>query len=128
MIRPSDPNLPNPWELEEDVTEYVQMRVDGLKLSIVDHLSSLFGNGIALTIAIVICSVALSLFSVVFVLLLSAWLGSLLLGALILGCIYVIAAMVVWIMRKKIVDVMVGVFARMMFSTSKEDEHELAGK
>ncbi len=121
MIRPSDPDLPNLDKLEDDVTAYVRMRTDAVKLGIVENLSLVIGKGLALVLAIVICSTALMAFSVALLVLVSQWVGSYILGAVILGGFYALVALVVWLLRGKFVDMMVGMFARMVFSTSKDD-------
>lgn len=124
MIKPSDPNLPDLRQLDEEVASYLKMRKDDLKLNVVEHLSTLFGKGIALVIAIVICSVALTLLSVALLLVVSKWVGSYALGAVILGVVYLIVALIVWLLRSKFVDSMVGMFARMIFSTHKDEDYE----
>lgn len=126
MIRPTDPNLPDVDQLEGDVSSYVRMRMDDMKLSLVESLSTVFGKGMALILAIVVCSVALTAFSVALLLVVSVWVNSYIWGAVILGGFYLIVALVVWLLRGKFVDKMVGVFARMVFSTSKDDEYGAA--
>lgn len=121
MIRPTDPDLPHIDQIEEDVLAYVRMRTDAVKLSLVEGLSTIVGKGVALVLVIVICSIAIMAFSVALLLLISAWVGSYILGAVILGAFYLIVALVVWLLRGKFVDKFVGVFARMIFSTSNDD-------
>lgn len=120
MIRPSDPDLPNIGRLEEDVAAYVRMRTDSIKLAVVEGLSTVVGKGMALVIAIVICSVALMVLSVALVLLVSVWVNSYILGAVIVGVFYLIIALVVWLLRVKFVDKMVGMFSRIIFSSNDD--------
>ena len=124
MIRPSDPNLPDLEQLENDLSSYVHVRMDDLKLSVVEALATIFGNGMALVIAIVLCSVALTALSVALLLIISVWVGSYIWGAVILAGLYVVIALIIWTLRPKFVDKMVGVFARIVFSSYKEDDHE----
>lgn len=121
MIKPSDPNLPKIDQLEDDVSAYVRMRIDAVKLSVVDGLSNIFGHGIALILAVVVGALSLTAFSVALFLLVSVWVGSYLWGAVILGVFYLIIAYIVWLLRGKFIDRMVGVFARMVFSHEEND-------
>ncbi len=121
MIKPTDPNLPHIDRLEDEVTAYLRMRTDSVKLSVVEGLSTVIGKGLALVIVIVLCSIALLAFSVVLALLVGEWLGSMVWGAVVVGGFYLLVALLIWLMRVKFVDKMVGMFARMIFAPSKDD-------
>lgn len=121
MIRPTDPDLPNVGQLEDDVAAYMRMRTDALKLGVVESLAMVVGKGMAFVISVVICSVALMALSLALVLFIGDLVGSHILGAVIVGVFFLIIAFIVWSMRVKFVDKMVGMFARMVFSTSKDD-------
>jgi uncharacterized membrane protein YdbT with pleckstrin-like domain len=120
MIKPSDPNLPNLDQLEKDMSDYLRMRTDSIKLAVVEGLSLVIGKGMALVIAIIVCLGALMVLSVALVLLVSVWVNSYILGAVIVGVFYLVMALVVWLLRIKFVDKMVGMFSRIIFSSNDD--------
>lgn len=101
----------------DEVRSYVNMRIDALKLALVENLSVLSGNLMGFVVAGLLVFLALCLFTVMIVMLLELLLNSLIWSLVITAVIYLILAVVVFACREKLFsNRMVGLYSRMFFA------------
>jgi len=109
--------------MTEELISYVNMRVDSMKLSLVENLSILFSGGFGIFVFIIFLSVAVLCFIAALTVWLSEAIGSALWALLIVGGAFLIISIIAFLLRKKlIVNRMVGMFSRMFFEKSDDDE------
>ena len=113
-------------KVSQDVTDYVNMRIAATKLSLVEDLSSIFGNGLRMILVIVLGAMAFMILSVAGIIWLGGLIGSMLIATLIVAGIYAIAAVIIYLMRKKFIDMIVPMFSSMFFTPPKlkEDDYD----
>ncbi len=111
--------------LLEDLKDYADLRMDLVKLQIVENVSTLFSKGIGFVLMLLLMALGLIMLTVAFTLLLSAWIGSLIWAFVIMGCFFVLVAVIVYQMRDRLFGgSMVAMFNKMFFSTdNKEDQN-----
>lgn len=110
--------------IADDVKDYVDMRVDDIKLSVVEGLATVTGSAIALVICLFLVNLALMLFTVVFVYLLDLLIHSIIWSAVILAVIYLVVGIWIFLKPDGFRNMMVKVFAPMLFSTRKDYDDE----
>ena len=103
-------------EIKDSVKEYLDMRINALKLQLIEYLSLITAKILFYILFFVLLSIALFFLGSTF----SLWIGELLnsqaAGALITASIFLICCLIVFMMRRKIfVDSMVGMFSKMFF-------------
>lgn len=115
-------NLEN---LASSAKEYMDMRIDSLKLRMVESLSSLFSKIVYVILLIILLGIATASMASA----LSWYLGDLLnsraMGALITGGIFILVAIILIIKRKRfLIDSMVKMFVPMFFESDNLKEEE----
>ncbi len=110
--------------LLEDLKDYTDLRIDLVKLQLVESISTLFSKGIGFVLMLMLMALGLIMLTVAFTLLLSAWIGSLIWAFVIMGCFFALVAVVVYLMRDRLFGgSMVAMFNKMFFSpNNKEDK------
>lgn len=108
----------------DDVKDYIDMRVDNVKLSVVEGLASVTGSAIALVICLFLLNLALMLFTVAFVYLIDLLIDSVIWSVVILAVIYIIVGILIFAKPGGLRNRMVKVFAPMIFATRKYDDDE----
>lgn len=111
-------------KIADDVKTFVDLRVDAVKLSVVEALASVVGKGIALVICLFLINLALVLLTGAAVYGLSLLIGSVLWSAIIIAAVYLIVGVVIFMRPGFFVNKMVGVFSPMFFCPRKDDDDE----
>lgn len=111
-------------QISEDVANYVNMQIAATKLSVVEHLSTIFGNGVRLILAIVLGAMMLTFLSIAGMSLLGNLIGSMTWGAVIIAGVYLIAAVVIYLLRRRFIDMMVPMFSKMFFTPRKRKDYD----
>ena len=107
-----------------EVTSYVNMRIDAFKLALVENLSMLSSNMLALMISGLLMFMALALFTFAIVYWLNLLVGSIIWAVVITGALYLIIAVIFFALRNKLLsDKMVRMFSNMFF-TPRNKMHE----
>ncbi len=115
---------PDAERIAADLTSYVNLRLDALKLSLVENLSVAFSNAFGIVVFIILGGMGLLFFTGVLTYLLGLLIGSMLWAVIVMGALFMIAAVVVLVNRQKMfADQMVRMFGRMFFPP-KEPGHE----
>lgn len=109
-------------KIADDVKSYVGMRVDSVKLQVVEGLSTTIGKAIGIIVAVQLFTLALMLITAMLVFLLSKLTG-LIWAALIMGVIYVVAGIIV-LRSKMFINLMVPMFSKMFFEHKKKRNDE----
>ncbi len=110
--------------MTEELISYVNMRIDSMKLSLVENLSVLLSGGFGILIFLIFLSIAMLCFIAALTVWLSELIGSTLFALLIVGGAFLIISIIAFLLRKKlIVNRMVGMFSRMFFEKSDDDEN-----
>ena len=79
----------------QDLKEYAALRVDSFRLSLIDNLSSFFNSLFGVFILIVLLGIATTFFAIA--------LGSMLLAIVLMGCLFVVFAIIVYALRRKLI-------------------------
>lgn len=90
-------------ELANQTKEYINLRVDMLKLKTAEKSSGIIAAFIAITVVAMIFLVFLLFISIALAYQLSAWLNWLPGGFLIVGGIYLVAGIIIWVGREKLI-------------------------
>lgn len=111
--------------LADGAKEYLDMRVDSLKLQMVEHLSVLFSKILFAVIMIILLGVGVAFLASAF----SWWIGGLLesqaAGNLITGGIVLLMSLVVFARRKKLfINSMITMFSHMFFESKNKNSWE----
>lgn len=110
-------------ELKKEFEEYVQVRIDLTKLHIAGELSRFFSSFMTKTVMLYLFFFVFMFFSLAGAILLGQWLESYVLGFTLTGVIFLIAALVFWLLRKHLIErPVVKRFIELMFPKFDEDE------
>lgn len=106
--------------LSDEVKEYVSLRIQSLKLTTVENLSSFTSRSFGVLVFVLLLSIALVLLTIGFAFWLGEVLESLPLSFAIVGAVYLVVSLVVFALRDRLIaDSMVRMFSRMFFSNHK---------
>lgn len=112
-------------ELFDDIKYYIDLRVQRVKLAVVEHLSTLFSKAISFVLMILFAMLALLTLTGALIAALSTWLNSIIWAFVIVGGVYVILAIVMYAMREKMfAGSMVKMFSKMFFQDKGFDTDE----
>ncbi len=112
--------------LTSEVTDYVNLKVDAFKLSVVENLSVILSSTFGVMVVALLMLMAVLFFAAAITVLLSMLIGSLLWALIIMGAVLLIAAGVVYALRDRlIINSLIRMFSRMFFaSDNKFENHE----
>ncbi|HIS33851.1 MAG TPA: phage holin family protein [Candidatus Avirikenella pullistercoris] len=108
-----------------DATDYVLLQLDKFKLRLLDNLATLFNTVFGVIVIMVLLS-----FVVMFLGIAATWglaelIGSLVGATLIMASVFLIAAILVYAFRKKlIINPVVRMLSKIMFETDKDADYE----
>ena len=111
-------------KVTDDLKQYVRMRIDAVKLELVEDLSGLAGGAIRLIVMLLLCLLALMLFTGALVYALNLLINHMVWSAVIVGGIYVILGIVIFMSRKAFSSMMVGTFSKMFFKKKKKEDDD----
>ena len=112
-------------ELFEDIKYYIDLRVQRVKLTVVEHLSTLFSKAIAFVLMILFALLALLTLTGALIAAMSVWLNSVIWAFLIVAALYIILAVIMFALREKMfAGTMVSMFSKMFFQEKGFDTDE----
>lgn len=112
-------------DLTESIKEYVNNRIESVKLNVVEKSSVIIANVVAaMAVAVVlVCFIIFTSTALAFGL--GQWIGSTWAGFLIVGCIQLLCGIVVWSAREKIIRLPVmNSLVKQLFKNDDEQNQE----
>lgn len=112
-------------QLFKDIKYYLDLRVKGFKLSMIEHTSTTVAKILSYFVIILLAGIAVVLFSGALTVLIYQWLGSLLYAFLVMGCFVVIVALIIYLLRNKLfTGMLVGPLSKALFKEKYDDEDD----
>ncbi|MFW5886987.1 MAG: phage holin family protein [Bacteroidota bacterium] len=112
-------------ELKKEFEEYVQVQLDLTKLHIAGELSRFFSAMMTKTVMLYLLFFVFSFFSIAAALLLGSWLDSYILGFAAMGLVFLLAVVIFWFLRKRLIERhVVQRFIELLFPKYNHDEEE----
>ena len=109
-------------DISESVKDYLDMRINAVKLQIIEHLSIIISKILFYVLLFVLFSIALFFIGSTFSLWMGELLGSEAAGALVTAAVFLIACLVVFVMRRELfVNSTVGMLSKMFFEQRDEE-------
>lgn len=113
-----EPTTSTPEQIAKNLATYVGLRIDALKLSIVENLSHIFSSAIGLLIFVLLLFMAVMMLTALLTFWLGLLLGSMAWAIIIMALFYFVAAVVVFAMRQRLIaDRMAKMFSQMFFNS-----------
>jgi hypothetical protein len=110
-------------ELKKELEEYLQIRVDLVKLHIAGELSRFFSSFMTKTVLLYLFFFVFMFFSLAAALIVGEWLESYALGFALMGGVFLVAALIFWFLRKQLIERhVVRRFIELMFPKFDDDE------
>lgn len=104
-----------------DLKDYVDLRVDELKLRTTQGLSVAMGRLVAALLLVAMLLIVLSLITVVLISWLSVWLGSMPIACSIVCGVFLLALVVMYLLRRRLFrDTFVRMFIDIFYGNGKE--------
>lgn len=110
--------------IPQDIIDYVNLKIASTKLALVENLSSVAGNAFRVVLCIVLGAIAFLMLSVAGILWLGELIDSMLYATLIFAGVYILAAIIIYNMRNKFVDLMIPMFTSMFFNPPKKGDKD----
>lgn len=112
-------------ELAGNIKEYVNTRIESVKLGVAEKSSAVIANLVAGAVVAGLFFFFLVFAGIAAGLLLGAWLGKLWLGFLIMAGLYLLLGIIIWAGRTKLIRMPVmNAMIRQLFNKEQEDEDE----
>ena len=90
-------------DLASNIKDYVNARIDALKLNAAEKTSGIIANFVARIMVIIFLFFFVGLGSIALSLVLGLWIGNAWIGFLIVGLFYLLLALIVWATRDKLI-------------------------
>lgn len=105
------------------VKEYVNTRIESVKLNAAEKSSAVIANAIAGIVVAVVILFSMGLASVALSILLGQWIGKLWAGFLVVACLYLVIGLMIWVAREKWIRLPVmNALIRQLFKEDEEDK------
>lgn len=112
-------------ELATAVKEYVNTRLDAVKLSVAEKVSALLANLLAGMVVVLVFLCFVFFGSIALALLLGSWLGAWWLGFLIVAGIYLLLGLITWLARGRLIRIpIMNAMIRQLFNRLEYEEDE----
>jgi len=112
-------------ELATAVKEYVDTRLDAVKLSVAEKVSALLANLLAGMVVVLVFLCFVFFGSIALALLLGSWLGAWWLGFLIVAGIYLLLGLITWLARGRLIRIpIMNALIRQLFNRLEYEEDE----
>ena len=109
--------------LAGSVKEYVNTRIESVKLNAAEKSSAVIANAIAGVVVAVVILFSMGLASVALSIVLGLWIGNLWAGFLVVASIYLLIGLVAWAAREKWIRLPVmNALIRQLFKEDEEDK------
>jgi len=109
-------------DLAGNIKEYVNTRIDSLKLNAAEKVSKIIANAVARIIVAIFVLLFVGLGSIALSLVVGIWIGKTWTGFLVVGCFYLLLSMIVWAARGKLIRM--PVMNAMIQQLFQEDEKD----
>lgn len=86
-----------------DLKEYAALRVESFRLSLIENLATLFNSLFGIFVLSVLIGIAIIFFAIALTWLLGIALGSVLLAIVLMGCLFLLLAVIVYLVRGKLI-------------------------
>ena len=104
-----------------DLKEYAALRVESFQLSLIENLATLFNSLFGIFVLSVLIGIAIIFFAIALTWLLGIALGSVLLAIVLMGCLFLLLAVIVYLVRGKlIINQSVRLLSRMIDNMSQK--------
>ena len=104
-----------------DLKEYAALRVESFRLSLIENLATLFNSLFGIFVLSVLIGIAIIFFAIALTWLLGIALGSVLLASVLMGCLFLLLAVIVYLVRGKlIINQSVRLLSRMIDNMSQK--------
>ncbi len=104
-----------------DLKEYAALRVESFRLSLIENLATLFNSLFGIFVLSVLIGIAIIFFAITLTWLLGIALGSVLLAIVLMGCLFLLLAVIVYLVRGKlIINQSVRLLSRMIDNMSQK--------
>jgi hypothetical protein len=109
-------------DLAGNIRDYVNTRIDSLKLNAAEKSSKIIGNGAAAMVVVVFVLFSLGLGSIALSWIIGIWMGKIWAGFLVVAGFYLLLALITWLARGKLIRL--PVMNAMIHQMFKEDEED----
>ncbi len=109
-------------DLAGNLKDYVNTRIDSLKLNAAEKSSKLIANGVAGMVVAILVLFFLGLGSIALSLAVGIWIGKTWAGFLVVGGFYLLVSIIIWTARAKLIRM--PVMNAMIQQLFKEDEED----
>ncbi len=92
-------------ELADNAKEYVNTRIESLKLNAAEKSSVIIANGVARVVVAIVFIFFIGLGSIALSLVLGEWIGKIWAGFLTVACFYLLIGIIIWIARERLIRV-----------------------
>lgn len=104
-----------------DLKEYTALRVESFRLSLIENLATLFNSLFGIFVLSVLIGIAIIFFAIALTWLLGIALGSVLLAIVLMGCLFLLLAIIIYLVRGKlIINQSVRLLSRMIDNMSQK--------
>lgn len=104
-----------------DLKEYAALRVESFRLSLIENLATLFNSLFGIFVLSVLIGIAIIFFAIALTWLLGIAFGSVLLAIVLMGCLFLLLAVIVYLVRGKlIINQSVRLLSRMIDNMSQK--------
>lgn len=104
-----------------DLKEYAALRVESFRLSLIENLATLFNSLFGIFVLSVLIGIAIIFFAIALTWLLGIALGSVLLAIVLMGCLFLLLAIIIYLVRGKlIINQSVRLLSRMIDNMSQK--------
>jgi len=108
-----------------DLAEYGQLQLDKLKLRLLDDFATLFNNIFGVLLVVILASLALVCLAIALTWGLGALIGSYLWAVVIMGGVFILAAVIVYALRRRLViNSAVKMLAKLFFEPDKQMQED----
>ena len=110
-------------ELADNVKEYVNTRIESIKLNAAEKSSVIIANGVAGIVVAIVILFFLGLASISLSLVLGEWLGKTWAGFLVVACFYLLIGILVWLAKGRLIRLPVmNAMIQQLFKHDEEDQ------
>lgn len=111
-------------ELADTLKEYVNTKIDSIKLTTAEKTSAVAANVLAGMLVAVVFIFFVVFASVALSFGIGVWLGKIWLGFLIVACLYLLIGIIVWVARGRIIRLPVmNALIKQLFKNDDEEDH-----
>ena len=112
-------------ELADHIKEYVNIRIDAVKLSTAEKTSKAIAGALAFVVAIQLLALFAVFASIALAYAFAEWTGKMYWGFLIVAGIYLLLGIIIWLAKEKLLHIpIMNALLRQMHTGKKEDEDE----